>query len=84
MNTPPVRPDLTLIHLHKMDYGLCKKKHEESAKRKWSKYDVETSQGEHNRIAGGAEFEEWFFGGNRYQELNNYLVDIPPCFKGVV
>jgi hypothetical protein len=84
MKTPPVRPDLILIHLHKMDYGLCKKKHAESAKRKWSKYDIETLQGDHNRIDSGVEFEQFFFGGNRHQEVDNYLVDIPPHFKGVV
>lgn len=81
---PPFRPELVLIHLHKMDYDLCKAKHSESAKRKWNQYDVETNQGIQNRLDSGAEFDNWFFGGNPHQPTENYLIDIPPHFKGVV
>jgi hypothetical protein len=76
--------DLILVHLHKMDYALCKNKHAEQAKRNWSKYDVETLQGDHNRIFDGEKFDSWFFGGNKFQKTENHLINIPEAFKGIV
>lgn len=80
----PVNTELILIHLHKMDYNLCKTKHMEQAKRKWNQYDVDTLQGDHNRIYDGAKFDDWFFGGNPFQPVENFPVNIPEHFKGVV
>jgi len=81
---PFVSTDILLVHLHKMDYKLCKNKHAEQAKRSWSRYDVETLQGDHNRIFDGEKFDAWFFGGNKFQKTDNFLINIPESFKGAV
>lgn len=83
-NNIPLITDLILIHLHKMDYNLCRNKHKEQAMRKWNQYDVDTLQGDHNRIFDKEKFDKWFFGGNKFQRVENVLTDIPPWFKDVV
>jgi hypothetical protein len=80
----PTSIDSVLIHLHKFDYDLCKNKHAEQAKRRWSTYDLETGQGEHNRVFDGIAFDKWFFGGNPHQVIDNNLCEIPEHFKGIV
>lgn len=80
----PLNTDLILIHLHKMDYKLCINKHEEQAKRKWNQYDLDTFQGDQNRIFEKDKFDEWFFGGNKDQKTENFLINIPAWFKDVV
>ena len=60
--------DIFLVHLHRMDYNLCKLKHEEQAKRKWSQSDLETNKGFQNRLFDDEGFNKWFysFTGLRY------------------
>ena len=53
-----------LLHLHKIDYEACKKKHKEQAERKWCKLDLEQLRGLQNRTSEGEEFDKWFFGDN--------------------
>jgi hypothetical protein len=60
--------DIFLVHLHRMDYNLCKLKHEEQAKRKWSQSDLDTNKGFQNRLFDDEGFNKWFysFTGLRY------------------
>ena len=60
----PIDMDLMLLHLHKVDYEHCKKKHREQAERKWSKLDLEQLRGLQNRTSEGEAFDKWFFGEN--------------------
>ena len=60
----PMDMDLMLLHLHKIDYEACKKKHKEQAERKWCKLDLEQLRGLQNRTSEGEEFDKWFFGDN--------------------
>lgn len=83
-HTLPASNDLVLIHLHKMDYNLCKNKHLEQSRRKWNQYDLDTGQGDHNRTADGEKFDYWFFGGHRFQVKENFSVKIPEHFREVV
>ena len=61
---PKVSYDLFLVHLHKLDYELCKNKHREQVSRIWNAVDLANGFGFHNRFFDGVEFDKWFFNGN--------------------
>lgn len=74
----PLDIDLFLVHIHRIDYNLCKKKHQEQASRKWSEKDLEEKKGFQNRIFDGEEFDKWFYTtiGPKY--------DLPPHIKNAI
>ena len=55
-------PDLRMIHLHRMDYDLCRARHRDRERRAWADEDARLGWAAHNRITEGAEFERWFYG----------------------
>lgn len=73
-----INTDLFLVHLHRIDYNLCKLKHEEQAKRKWSQSDLNSNQGFQNRLFYEEEFNKWFynFAGPRY--------DLPELIRNAI
>lgn len=75
---PEINTDLFLVHLHRIDYNLCKSKHEEQAKRKWSQSDLSNNQGFQNRLFDEEEFNKWFynFSGPRY--------DLPELIRNAI
>jgi Glycosyl transferase family 2 len=56
-----IDPDLRLIHLHRMDYEICRERHRVRRRKAWAGEDEERSWAVHNKLAEGAEFEEWFY-----------------------
>jgi hypothetical protein len=54
-------PDLRMIHLHRMDYGLCLERHRTRSRRRWARRDARLGWADHNRIVDEAEFEKWFY-----------------------
>lgn len=65
-NAPEATPDpaLFLAHLHRVDFGYCLARHEASARRKWSEYDVQAMHGNQNRLVDPAQFRQWFYAGD--------------------
>lgn len=59
----PPDPNLILVHLHRVDYEWCLRRHRASAARRWSEADIARGDGAQNRIADPAVFEEWFRAG---------------------
>ena len=54
-------PDLRLIHLHRMDYDICRERHRTRRHKPWADRDEEQGWAVHNQIADGEEFERWFY-----------------------
>ena len=54
-------PDLRLIHLHRMDYEICRERHRIRSRRPWAERDQRESWGVQNRITEDKEFERWFY-----------------------
>jgi hypothetical protein len=53
--------DLRLIHLHRMDFELCLKRHRFRSTVAWSDKDIVSSYGYQNRIIEEERFAEWFY-----------------------
>lgn len=53
--------DLLLIHLHKLDYDMCRQKTFERSKLPWTKTDLENQWGWQNRITDAEKFETYFY-----------------------
>lgn len=66
-------PELLLLHLHRMDYDLCRAKHERSARYKWDKMSLEKGWGAYNQEFG-REFDRWYWEGSL---VGNEIVEIP-------
>jgi hypothetical protein len=75
--------DLRLIHLHRLDYELCRARHQYRSEVKWSAKDVDSRYGYQNRIAAGDEFERWFYGDSG-THLPLELEPIPDEWRGVI
>ena len=77
-------PDLYLIHLHRMDYEICRRRHARWRDWAWNEEDLEESWGTHNRIADDEEFERWFYTGTCFQGENPVAIErIPARWRGV-
>jgi hypothetical protein len=57
--TISVDPNLLLVHLHKLDYAVARRRLERFRNRKWSKADIAAGAGFQNRCSD-EEFEKWF------------------------
>ena len=75
----PTDRNLMLLHLHRIDYMYCLRRHEESAKRNWSKKDVEEGFGLQNRICNPEEFHIWY----TTEQLGEQRLFIPDYLKEV-
>jgi hypothetical protein len=77
-------PDLRLIHLHRMDYEICKARHRRWRSKRWNERDLEAGWGVHNRVTEDAEFERWFYGESVRGGLPIAPEQIPAAWKRVV
>lgn len=72
--------ELLLLHLHQIDYSYCLERHRANAARRWSKEEIARGTGEHNRITGDKEFNNWFYGRLRAHGRSN----IPEHLKSII
>jgi hypothetical protein len=79
-----VDPDLRLIHLHRMDYEICRERHRVRRRRHWKDEDLKLSWAAHNRIVAPVEFEEWFYHHSGFEEYPPRPEEIRPNWRGVV
>lgn len=77
-------PDLRMIHLHRMDYEICRARHEKRSRRAWNGVDVEQGWAAHNRIAGGEDFDRWYYRSAGTAASEIVLERIPPVWRSVV
>ena len=79
-------PDLRLIHLHRMDFEICRARHAARAQRPWNDRDLERRWAIYNRVADGAAFERWFYADSGFEDegIHIALERIPRHWRGVV
>jgi hypothetical protein len=77
-------PDLRLIHLHRMDFEICKARHRRWRERPWNERDLEEGWGIHNRVTEDAEFERWFYEDSAVETIDLVPERINPLWKGTV
>ena len=75
-------PDLRLVHLHRIDYDLCRERHRRWADRQWRSHDLDEGLGAHNRISGGDEFDSWYFGDSGFDRFRLRIEEIPSEWRG--
>lgn len=76
-------PDLRLIHLHRMDYEICRQRHLLREERRWADKDLELSWATHNRLTGGEEFDRWFYEDSSSDGVEIVVEGIPPAWRGL-
>lgn len=54
-------PNLYLIHLHRMDYDICHRRHRLRTTHKWAQDDIDNYRGYQNRIVEPEQFHHWFY-----------------------
>jgi hypothetical protein len=76
-------PDLYLIHLHRMDYGICLARHRYRHGRTWNDRDLSEEWARHNLIIDEVEFGRWFYGDNSMDDLELEVQRMPPSWRGL-
>jgi hypothetical protein len=76
-------PDLRLIHLHRMDYGLCHERHRRRSRRPWAPRDAERGWAAHNRIVEDEAFRRWFLEDSCFQHVKIRLEPIRATWRGL-
>lgn len=60
-------PDLRLIHLHRVDYEICRARHLTRSERPWAELDAREGWAAHNMISEAEAFEKWFYEDASFQ-----------------
>lgn len=66
-------PDLRLIHLHRLDFEICRQRHSARSAMSRNQLDIDAGWSAHNLITEGEEFERWF-----YADSSSIGVDLVP------
>jgi hypothetical protein len=74
-------PDLRLVHLHRMDYEICRRRHETRRVRAYARRDRDERWALHNQITEAREFERWFYEDSCFEGLAIELEEIPPAWR---
>ncbi|MGA8219525.1 MAG: glycosyltransferase family 2 protein [Solirubrobacterales bacterium] len=79
-------PELRLIHLHRMDFEICRERHRTRKDRAWNETDVAEGWAAYNRTVDDGEFERWFYEDSGFEEDGVHIVveRIPDSFRGLV
>jgi hypothetical protein len=77
-------PDLRLIHLHRMDFEICKARHRRWRSRPWNRRDVKAGWGTHNRVTEDSEFVTWFYEDSTVPAISIEPERIPSAWRDVV
>jgi hypothetical protein len=76
-------PDLRLVHLHRMDYDICRERHLTRKRRDWADEDARKGWATHNRITEEQEFARWFSEDSCFDGVEIKLERIPPAWRGL-
>lgn len=79
-------PDLRLIHLHRMDYRLCRDRHRRRLELAWDERDVDAGWASHNRIADDEQqFNRWFYEDSCFEHAGIHIdpEPIPAAWRGL-
>jgi hypothetical protein len=78
-----IDPDLRMVHLHRMDYGVCRQRHLTRIRRRWADHDDRFGWATHNRITDEKEFERWFYEDSCFEYVQIKLEPIRRTWRGV-
>jgi hypothetical protein len=79
-------PDLRLVHLHRMDYGICRERHRTRRRRPWAELDAREGWAIHNQVIEEPEFEHWFYEESGFSGFEGYRIhveEIQPLWRGL-
>lgn len=76
-------PDLRMIHLHRMDYGICLERHRTRSRRRWARRDARRGWAGHNRIVDEQEFARWFYEDAYFEQFEVKPERIPESWRGL-
>jgi hypothetical protein len=76
-------PDVRLIHLHRMDYDICRERHRTRGRRPWAELDAREGWAAHNRITDEAEFQSWFYEDSCFEDVAINPEEIEPEWRGL-
>ena len=77
-------PDLRMIHLHRMDYGLCLERHRTRERKPWAERDAREGWARHNQIVEEAEFARWFSEDDSWAGLEIKPERIKASWRGLL
>ncbi len=69
-------PDLRLIHLHRMDYGICLQRHRVRGQLPWAPLDAEKRWAVHNQIVDEAQFHQWFTRDSGFEGFAGFSMQV--------
>jgi Glycosyl transferase family 2 len=78
-------PDLRLVHLHRMDFDLCRERHGVRRERAWNGLDLDEGWASYNRTTEEGEFERWFYEDSGFEDEGIHIVleRIPEDWRGL-
>ena len=78
-------PDLFLIHLHRMDYDICRARHKLRRRGRWGARDLAEGWTAHQRIRSPWGFRRWFYteSGLEAHGIKMEIQEIPPEWEGL-
>jgi hypothetical protein len=79
-----IDPDLRLLHLHRMDFGLALERHRTRRRKPWAPTDQEQAWAVHNQIVDPEAFERWFYTDSGFRGFTPNPEPIPASWWGVV
>lgn len=76
-------PNLYLVHLHRLDYDQCRKRHGVRRQRHWAEGDLARNYAVHNLLESGDQFDAWFLGEkNGLDETPMVVEQVPDHWRG--
>jgi hypothetical protein len=75
---------LTLLHMHRIDFELCRQRHLRNAQRKWSTMDLEGGFGVQNRLVAEEELTRWFYEPQANGQEALTIVPIPEAIRDMI
>jgi hypothetical protein len=76
-------PDLRLVHLHRMDYGICLARHRVRSRRAWAPLDERNRWAIHNQVTDDEAFAHWFYEDSCFDNLQITPEPIGPAWRGL-
>jgi hypothetical protein len=78
-------PNLYMIHLHRMDYELCKARHHARARAEWDDQNLKRHWYYQMRIQDEPEFGRWFYGDTVSDGRVSLCTEpVPPQFRTLI
>ena len=69
---------LLLIHLHRVDYNMTRRRHQQRAKQKWNASDLAKGYSKHQLAVDGQEFDDFYY---RHSTLGNTTAEIDALMR---